>query len=152
MRAVIPALLIGSAVMLQGCAGVGLTMLGVGGGTAASAGVNHTLSGIAYKTFTAPEAQVHKATLKALNEMSIMVSEQKTVDRVRAINGKANERDVEIELEPLTPKTTRMRVTVIEEGGFFRDSATATEIIIQAATALDSQMAANTQSKSAARK
>ncbi|PIW29284.1 MAG: hypothetical protein COW30_05285 [Rhodospirillales bacterium CG15_BIG_FIL_POST_REV_8_21_14_020_66_15] len=143
MRVLIPVVLIGVAVVVQGCAGVGLTMLGVGGGTAASVGVNHTLSGISYKTFTASLPEVRRSTHVALKDMGIKVTDEKDVEGVRKIMGTAKQRIVEIELESLTPSTTRMRVTVMEEGGFFRDSSTATEIIIQAATALDTPMAAD---------
>ncbi|MBO6948028.1 MAG: DUF3568 family protein [Rhodospirillales bacterium] len=130
-----------AALSLQGCAGVGLTMLGVGAGTATSAGVNHTLSGIAYKTFTAELEDVRSATKTALANMAM---ELKTDERTKTgykIEAKARERTAEIELEALTRATTRMRVTVIESDGFFRDSATSTEIIIQTAQSVDAQFA-----------
>ena len=137
-----PILLIAVAALgLQGCAGVGLTMLGVGAGTATSAGVNHTLSGIAYKTFTAELENVRSATKTALSNMAM---ELKTDERTKTgykIEAKARERTAEIELEALTRATTRMRVTVIESDGFFRDSATSTEIIIQTAQSVDAQFA-----------
>lgn len=126
---------------LQGCAGVGLTMLGVGAGTATSAGVNHTLSGIAYKTFTASLEDVRSATKNALGVMAMELKTDKKTKTGYEISAKARERTAEIELESLTRATTRMRVTVIEEDGFFRDSATSTEIIIQTAQNIDSMIA-----------
>ena len=39
--------------------------------------------------------------------------------------------DIELEIEALTPNTTRLSVTATRNGGFIRDSATATEIILQ---------------------
>ena len=41
-----------SSVLLTGCAGVALTLLGVGAGVAAGTAVSYTLDGTAYRTFT----------------------------------------------------------------------------------------------------
>ena len=112
---------------LTGCVAVGLTALGVGMAT----GVSHTLGGIVYKTFSLPQAQVKKATLTALARMQVKVLKT-TRDGVKEIIiAKAGDRDVEIELDALTGNTTRMSVTVKKDGGLLRDSATATEIILQ---------------------
>ncbi len=142
MRKLLPILVATAALALSGCAGVGLTLFGVGTGTASSVGVNHTLTGIAYKTFTAPEASVHKATEDTLNTMALVVTDRSQEQNTRKIVAKARDRTAKIEIEKLTANATRMRVTVIEEDGFFRDSATATEIIIQTAGTLDAQLAA----------
>lgn len=147
MRKFLPILIATMTLYLEGCAGVGLTMFGVGTGTTASVGVNHTLSGIAYKTFTAPEANVQKATEDALNEMGLVIVSRSQTQDAHMIVASARDRTAEIEIEKLSGNATRMRVTVKEEDGFFRDSATATEIIIQTAGKLDSQMAAITRRK-----
>ena len=47
------------------------------------------------------------------------------------ITAHAADRDIESELEALTPATTRMLVTAKKDGGILRDGATATEIILQ---------------------
>jgi len=112
---------------LGGCAAVGLTALGVGMAT----GVSHTLSGIVYKTFTTPQAQVEKATMGALNRMQIKVVESKRDKSTRTIKARAGDREIEVELEALTPSTTRMSVTATKDGGLMRDGATATEVILQ---------------------
>lgn len=129
------------ALSLQGCAGVGLTLLGVGAGTATSAGVNHTLSGIAYKTFTADMDSMRRATVQALGNMAMTVKTHEPADYGYAIMASAQERTVEIELQKITKATTRMRVTVIEDNGIFRDSATSTEIILQTAQNVDAMVA-----------
>ncbi len=147
MRKLIPTVVVAAAVALSGCAGVGLTLFGVGTGTATSVGVNHTLSGIAYKTFTAPEPNVRKAAEDSLNAMGLIITDRSQDQNVRKIVAKARDRTAEIELEKLTANATRMRATVIEADGFFRDSATATEIIIQTAGKLDAQVAARNGSK-----
>ncbi len=115
-----------AALNLAGCAGVALTA----GGIAGSAGVNHTLSGIVYKTFTAPLKDMRIATLKTLNRMQIKVTADKKAEYGWRIDGTAFERTIEIELERLTPAATRMRVTT-NKGSIFKDSATSTEIILQ---------------------
>jgi hypothetical protein len=116
-----------SAWLLGGCAAVALTTLGVGMAT----GVSHTLGGIVYKTFTAPQADVKKATMTALNRMQIKVQKSRRDGASEVITAKAGDRDVEIELEALTPNTTRMNVTARKDSGILRDGATATEIILQ---------------------
>ncbi|MDH3280928.1 MAG: DUF3568 domain-containing protein [Gammaproteobacteria bacterium] len=118
---------------VPGCAAVALTA----GGLAGSVGVDHTLSGIAYKTFTAPIDNVETATLAGLKEMDIGVEETQKTDTGYSILAAASNRQIHVDLEQLTPKTTRMRVVAKKDGGFLRDSATATEIIIQTAQILD---------------
>ncbi len=112
---------------LGACAPVMLTALGVGMAT----GVSHTLGGMVYKTFTAPQAQVKRASISALHRMRIKVLQAKRDGTTETITAHAADRDIEIELEALTPATTRMLVTAKEDGGFLRDGATATEIILQ---------------------
>ena len=112
---------------LCGCAAVALTALGVGMAT----GVSHTLSGMVYKTFTTPQAQVEKATYGALSRMQVKVLNAKREGSSKSIVARAGDRDIEIELEALTPNTTRMAVTAKKDGGILRDGATATEVILQ---------------------
>ena len=112
--------------LLSGCDPVSLTLLGVGSG----AGVAHTLSGIAYKTFTEPLPKVKKAALVALNRMAIKVSTIEKIEGGEVIKAKASDRDIEIELEAVSVNTTRMRATARKSSAVM-DSATAVEIIIQ---------------------
>ncbi|MFQ5784200.1 MAG: DUF3568 family protein [Alphaproteobacteria bacterium] len=128
---------------LQGCAAVGLAVLGTGAGVAASAGIDHTLNGIAYKTFAASPNATRFATLKTLARMEMPVmkdSVDKENTRIWEIVAEASDRTIEIELEELTPRTTRMRV-IANNGPFFKDAATATEIIVQTAATLDADVA-----------
>ena len=112
---------------LQGCVAVGLTALGVGMAT----GVSHTLSGMVYKTFSTSQSNVKKATYTAFNRMQIRVVNAKHNGSTDTIVAKAGDRDIEVELEALTPATTRMLVTAKKDGGLMRDGATATEVILQ---------------------
>jgi hypothetical protein len=112
---------------LAGCAPVALTALGVGMAT----GTGHVLGGMVYKTFATSQSNVKRATLGALNRMQIRVVDTKRNGSTEVINARAGDRDIEIELEALTPTTTRMLVVAKKDSGILRDSATATEIILQ---------------------
>jgi hypothetical protein len=125
-KTVVVVLALGS-LSLQGCVAVGLTALGVGMAT----GVSHTLSGMVYKTFSSPQKNVKQATYTAFNRMQIRVVNSKRAGSTETIVAKAGDRDIEVELEALTPATTRMLVTAKKDGGLLRDGATATEVILQ---------------------
>ena len=113
---------------LQGCAAVALTLLSAGAGVGASAGIDYTMNGAATRTFTAGHDQLRGAVLATLRRMAITVKADDSTDEGRKIVAEAVDRSVEIELERLTTKATRMRV-VVKQGFFFRDRATAGEII-----------------------
>ena len=114
--------------LLGGCAAgpVGITLFGIGTAT----GVSYTLSGYAYKTFTASIKKVNAATETALERMGIQIESREVSSDKIIIKGKAVERQVEVSLEALTPKATRIR-TVVMENSVLKDRATATEIILQ---------------------
>jgi Protein of unknown function (DUF3568) len=112
---------------LPGCAAVAVSAAGVGMAT----GVSHTLGGIVYKTFAAPEPKVRRSTVAALGKMQIKIVDSTRDGNKETIKAQASDRDIEIVIETLTPKTTRMTVTASIEGSLLRDSATATEIILQ---------------------
>jgi Protein of unknown function (DUF3568) len=122
--------LLGILPLLNGCAAVALTMLGVGAGVATGTSVSYSLDGVAYRTFTAPLPKVESATRTALDKMGIKVEATSKTEQGKAIKAIGNEREIEVELEMVTAKTTRIR-TVAKQGLFFKDRATATEIILQ---------------------
>ena len=132
VRAPVAALLLVS-LALQGCAAVALTAAGVAGG----AGVNHTLSGIAYKTFNNSLAELRTGTLRTLEDMDMTVIADSETEDGWEIKATAIEREIDIELEQLTKRATRMRVVANEGEIFFKDAATATEIIIMTAERVD---------------
>lgn len=116
-----------AATATAGCIPLALTAVGVGMAT----GVSHTLGGIVYKTFAAPQSRVERATVAALGRMQIRIVANKRDGSKQVIAARASDRNIDVEIEALTPNTTRMMVTAVESGGIFRDSATATEIILQ---------------------
>jgi hypothetical protein len=120
---------VAATMVLIGCAPIALTA----GSIAGSAGVNHTMSGIAYKTFTTPMKSLRVATLKTLNRMEMTVTEDGQSDEGWKIAATAADRTIDIDLEKLTPATTRMRVVTNKGDFFFKDGATSTEIILQTA-------------------
>src|SRR2546425_9716291 len=121
------AVVIAGCPVATGCIPVAVTAAGVG----MASGVSHTLGGIVYKTFAAPQTKVQRATVAALRKMQVKVTETKREDNKELVTARAADRDIEIEIEALTPNTTRVTVTATKSGGIIRDSATATEIILQ---------------------
>ena len=122
------ALLVTAAIYLTGCVAAATTAAGIGGSQALS----HTINGITYRTFTATAPEVKVAAMTALSRMKIKVVSDGKPDKnnLRIITAKANTRSIEVQIEPISDNTTRMRV-VARSGGLFYDSATADEIIQQ---------------------
>ena len=115
---------------LAACAPLLMTAVSSGGSRA----VSHTLDGVSYRTFTAPLPRVKDASLSALKRMGVESANSANSDHGETIIAKATERDIEIKLESLTPKATRLRVTA--KNGLFRDTATSAEIVAQIEKAL----------------
>lgn len=110
---------------LGGCQVLAVTAFGAG----ASAGVSHTINGIATRTFAAATDQVHAATLAALRRLGMRY--ETLTDRGKLVMVKAEAgptRHVEIEFQELTRNATQVRITV-RTGGLLYDRATADEII-----------------------
>lgn len=123
-------------VATQGCAAAGLALFGVGAGVSSGTAVSYSLDSVAYKTFTASERDLRTATLQSLKRMAMDVKENKPTDEGTQIIAEAGDRTVDIEIDRITPMTSRMRVNV-KKGWFLRDRATATEIIVQTEHALE---------------
>lgn len=113
------------AMMLAGCESIAVTSFGLGASTA----ISHSLTGIAYRTFTLPMVNVAQGTHGALARMGFKVESARKSGTGEIITAKGNEREISIELERLSVTSTRMR-SVVKQGLFY-DSATATEIILQ---------------------
>ena len=144
-----------AALLCQGCAAVGLTLFGVGAGVAAGTGTQYTLDGIAYRTFSESSDRVRKASLAALRRMDVAVATDEEIENGRRIVGQAGDRTIDVELEQLTTRMTRIRVTA-KYNWILRDRSTAGEIITQTEHALDelpavSQKPAAEKRKEAAR-
>jgi hypothetical protein len=123
-------------VSLQGCAAAGLAVLGAGAGVGMGIGVEHELNGVTYKTFAAPIDTVHLAARGTLARLKMPITGDARTASGWSLTASATDRTIDIQLERLTPATTRMRVVANEGGIFFKDSATATEIVLQTAEGL----------------
>ena len=126
----------GLAICLQGCAAVGLAVVGAGAGAGVGAGIDNTVNGIVYKTFAAPLNNVRFATLRTFDHMAMPLKSDSKVEGGWKLSATAADRTIDVELERLTPRTTRMRVVANVGSFFFKDASTATAIIIQTAQML----------------
>jgi len=117
-------------VVLTACDPLTLTVAGVG----ASAGVQHTMSGIVYRTLASPLPEVRDAARAALVKMEIKINGRYRIWTGEEFLGTAGDREISVQMEALTPKTTRIKVTA--RSGLIYDSATAIEIANQTEKAL----------------
>ena len=122
---------------LTGCQPLALSLVGAAGGEA----LRYSYTGVTYRTFTAPAADVKYASLEALERMGIAFESFDSFDHGELIYARAENRAIEIEIEPISPRATRMRIAA-KNGGFFYDTATASEIVAQTERALASASAA----------
>lgn len=118
---------------LSACVPAITTAASLGG----SAAMNHTSNGITYRTFTAKSTKVRAATLNALNRMQIKVVNDSLQEKTNIwlVSAKSSDRNIEIQIEPISVNATRIRVTA-KSSIFSYDSATAEEIIQQTKRAL----------------
>jgi hypothetical protein len=128
---------VAAAFVLNGCAAVGVMVAGSAAGIGMGASVEHTLSGITYKTFAASVDDTRQATLATFGRMAMTVTADAKTEDGWKVSAAAAQRTIDVELEQLTPATTRMRVVANKGDIFFKDASTATEIILQTAQSLD---------------
>lgn len=111
---------------LAACQPLAITLAGAG----VSAAIGHSLNGVSYRTFTASLPLVRKASARALDNMGIELESSGKFEGGIVLFARSGGRSVEIELEPISGRATRVRVAA-RDGGFFYDSATANEIVAQ---------------------
>src|SRR5438105_15358857 len=131
-------LVLAGCLVLAACQPRALSLAGAG----ASAAVGASMSGISYRTFTAPLPVVKKASMAALENMGIQFESFGSFDAGEIIFARSTARIVEVELEALSQRATRMRVST-RDGGFFYDGATANEIVVQTQKILEAPVAKN---------
>jgi hypothetical protein len=118
---------------LAGCQPLAVSVIGAGAGTA----LRYSFDGVTYRTFTAPAADVKHASLQALERMGIAFESFDRFEYGELIYARAENRAIEIEIEPISPRATRMRIAA-KNGGLFYDNATASEIVAQTERSLAS--------------
>ena len=122
---------------LSGCQPLALSVLGAAGGEA----LRYSYTGATYRTFTASATEVKHASLEALERMGISFESFDRFDYGELIYARAENRAIEIEIEAISARATRMRIAA-KNGGFFYDSATANEIVAQTERSLATASAA----------
>ena len=119
----------------------GIAIMSSSAGAATGAGIERTLGGRAHKTFIEPIGDVETAAREVIERMSLKLEKIEDNDDGRTFEARAESREIEISLERLTPTTTRLSARAKRRNALFPDDATATEIILQIAKALeDSKM------------
>jgi PBP1b-binding outer membrane lipoprotein LpoB len=115
--------------VLSGCAEIGFTVpaAAVSGG---AAGVNYSFTNNAYKTISYPVADVEAALNKAFKKMDIQETKHQEEEGKVSISAVAGDLAIYVDLEKVTPTVTKIEVNA-KKGAFFKDKATATEIIVQ---------------------
>jgi hypothetical protein len=111
---------------LAGCQPLAISLLGAGAGTALRYGID----GVSYRTFTAPAPMVKAASLAALERMGMSLQSTDRFEGGELIYAQSGKRSIEIEVEPISAKATRVRIAA-KNGSLFYDNATASEIIAQ---------------------
>lgn len=96
------------------------------------------MGGYAYRTFTEPMPKVKNATMAALRRMAIKPGTTEKMDQGERIVTKIADRTLEIEIEALTPNTTRVRASAKKDGGLIMDASTAVEVVTQIEKAIGS--------------
>ena len=122
---------------ISGCESLAITTFAIG----ASTGVQHTINGVGYRTFTAPSSKVTTAALAALEGMGIQVKNRKSTASGDVITAATPDRSIELEVERISSNTTRLRAVATHDA-VLRDGATAYEIIMQTERMLDRALAA----------
>lgn len=89
---------------------------------------SRSISGATFKTFRAPLSRVKAASVGALSQMKMRIDALSRNGRNEVIRAASAGRSIEIELEPVAPGETRMRVAA-KSGGLLYDSALGSEVI-----------------------
>jgi hypothetical protein len=128
-------LLIAFCLSLSGCAAIATGLVSVGAGF----GIGHHINGTSYRTFTESLLRVESAARAALKRMAINVDSTQKTKSGELLKASVGDRRIEVELEALTPNTTRMRSVAIYSNGLMLDAATGLEIVAQTEKALQHQ-------------
>ena len=129
----------GMCFLLSACEPVAIALLGAGASTA----LRYNMDGVAARTFTATAAEVRSASLGALERMGMAVDSTTAQEGSEIIVARAPNREIEVELEPITKQATRLRVTA-RGASIFYDNATAIELVHQTGKVLDAAQMAKT--------
>ena len=121
--------------LMAGCTGLELPALGAaavsaGAGSVVKAGTEYTLTGTAYRTFTLPLEDLAAVVRSTLDRMELPVTAAAAHGERLRLTAEGIGRTVQLELAPISPALTRLKVTV-RQGLVRNDRATTSEIIGQ---------------------
>jgi Protein of unknown function (DUF3568) len=138
LSALISALL--AALVLHGCAALAAPALASGAasgstGALVRAGTGSISSGAVYRTFDAPLGDVQAAVRTTLSHVQFPAAEEQADEKHVTLRTTAINRQVQIDLLPITPALTQVGITVAI-GPFRKDLATATTLTDLLAEAL----------------
>jgi len=88
------------------------------------------LGGATFRTFSLPLAEVHQATRKTLDGLGFPEPEENIVEERVILYAHGVDRTVRIDLQPITPSMTQMRV-LVRKKMLAKDLATASELVAQ---------------------
>lgn len=126
-------------VPLSGCAALPVLPAAVSAGSnIVKAGTAH-VGGTTYRTFSVPLSPLQQATLKTLDSLGFAPPEEETTDDRVTLRARAVDRNVRIDLQPITPEMTQMKVVVRKEM-LSQDLATASELVAQTELMLAPQL------------
>jgi hypothetical protein len=133
-------LLLLAATALSGCAAVAVPVLGsaAASGSASAlvrAGAGSIKDGVVYRTFDASLHDVYAAVQRTLSRLEFPAPEEQVNQEHVTLHTNAIERRVRIDLQPITPALTQIRVTAVI-GLAQKDLATATTLVDLVAEAL----------------
>jgi len=118
---------------LAACEPLAISVLGAGAGTA----LRYGWDGVTHRTFTSSAAEVKQASLAALERMGIAFESFDVYEQGELIYARAQNRQIEIEIEPISERATRVRIAA-KNGSLFYDTATSAEIVAQTERVLQS--------------
>jgi hypothetical protein len=111
---------------LSGCEALAVSLLGASAGTA----LRYGWDGVTHRTFTSSAAEVKHASLAALERMGIAFESFDVYEHGELIYARAQNRAIEIEIEPISERATRVRISA-KNGSLFYDTATSADIVAQ---------------------
>jgi hypothetical protein len=100
---------------------------GCGGGAARSAGVEYTLTGVAYRTVSADLTAAKRAAVKALKQLDMNPTGAVNTDRGAKVLAATASLNIKVEMERVTSRVTKIFVDA--KGRVLRDKATGAEIL-----------------------
>jgi hypothetical protein len=128
-------LVVGLASLLAGCTGLELPALGAaalsaGAGSAVKAGTEYTMTGTAYRTFSLPLEDLARHVRHTLERLELPVTSAAAHGPRLALTAEGIGRTVRLELVPISPALTRLKLSV-KQGVIRNDRSTASELIAQ---------------------